>query len=73
MSGEATNEIYIFFHFTSEILAIFNKKSYEFSFSYIQPFQQRGTFYFFQAICIFWSCRLKMDMRAPNSVKILVL
>ena len=26
MSGEATNEIYIFFHFTSEIKDIFNKK-----------------------------------------------
>ena len=32
MSGEATNEIYMFFHFTSEIKAIFNKNHLNFLF-----------------------------------------
>ena len=32
MSGEATNEIYIFFHFKSEIKAIFNKNHLNFLF-----------------------------------------
>ena len=37
MTGEATNEIYIFFfQFMSEIKGIFNK-TLEFSFYYIQP------------------------------------
>ena len=32
MSGKATNEIYIFFHFTSEIKAIFNENHLKFLF-----------------------------------------
>ena len=34
-------------YFMGEIKAKFNKKSFEFAFYYIQPFQQRNTFHFF--------------------------
>ena len=55
ISSSEVENIYIYihiFHFTSEIKAIINKKSFECSFYYIQPYQPRGTctLHFFQAI-----------------------
>ena len=59
-SSEVEN-IYIF-HFTSAINAIFNKKSFEFSFYYIQPYQQRGTY----VHCTFFKLSLFLALSLDN-------
>ena len=46
----------------SEKIAIFNKKSFQFSFHYIQPYQQRGAY----VLCTFFKLSLFLALSLDN-------
>ena len=63
MSGEATNEIYIFFHFTSEIKAIFNRNHLNFLFIiYNTPISAKRYMY----IALFFKLSLLLTLSLDN-------
>ena len=61
MSGEATNEIYIFFHFTSEIEAIFKKNHLNFLFIIYNYISKEV-----HARCTFFKLSLVMALSLDN-------